>query len=141
MSRSSFSSVRSGSRLRGSGTPRNTWVALIVGVIGVLLIAGVVLGPVIGLIAAADGATGTALDVPVGRIVLALLIALVVVIALLVAAARSRRTPVPWIFVALAGLVALGASVYPLIAVAFSAVDQARDVVPFIQDLIARFGG
>lgn len=113
--------------------PRAVWAAAITGVVLLVLIVVGVLIPILGLIGAADGATVGALRVPVGGIVVALLF--------LLGCVRSRNGALSWVLAVAAVISALLVSLWPLLAVAFAGVDQASDVVPFIQDLIRRVTG
>jgi succinate dehydrogenase hydrophobic anchor subunit len=127
----------SGSRPR----PRAVWAATITGLVLVVLVVAGVLLPVLGLIGAADGATAGALDVPVGPIGLALLVGYALALLFLLGSARSRNGALAWVLSVSAVIAATLVSVWPLLAVALAGVDQAGDVVPFIQDLIARVTG
>ena len=127
----------SGSRPR----PRAVWAAAITGVVLVLLIVVGILLPILGLIGAADGATVGALNVPVGSIAVALLIGYVLSLLLLFGAVRSRNGALSWVLSVAAVISALLVSLWPILAVAIAGVDQASDIVPFIQDLIARVTG
>ncbi|MBO0985163.1 hypothetical protein [Rathayibacter sp. SD072] len=130
-------------RLRTSGgrrRPRAAWIALATGVVvSALVVLGVLL-PVLGLIAAADGSVAGALDVPVGTIVAAIAISFLVGLAFLGLALVARKPAVAWVAAVAAVVATLVGSVWPLVATAFASVDQAQDVVPFIQDLITRIG-
>ena len=126
---------------RSSSRPIGPLIALVVGIVGVVLTALGVLLPVFGPICSAEGATGTVLVVPVGRVVVALLVTFGLAVGLLVAAGRSQRTALAWVLAVVAVVVVAFGSVYPLIAVASSAVGQARDLVPWIRDLITRVAG
>lgn len=130
-------------RVRGAASrrprPRGVWVALAVGLVLLLVVVGALTVPVLGLIAAADAGTAGVLDVPVGQVVLALLLGALVTVALLAAVVVTRRTWLAWTLVVLALLVAVVASLLPLLSVAFAGVDQAQDVWPFLQGLVARY--
>jgi hypothetical protein len=117
------------------------WAAAITGVVLLVLIVVGVLIPILGLIGAADGATVGALRVPVGGIVVALLIGYVLALLFLLGCVRSRNGALSWVLAVAAVISALLVSLWPLLAVAFAGVDQASDVVPFIQDLIRRVTG
>ncbi|SMQ75325.1 hypothetical protein SAMN06295909_3821 [Plantibacter sp. VKM Ac-1784] len=121
--------------------PRAVWAAAITGVVLLVLIVVGVLIPILGLIGAADGATVGALRVPVGGIVVALLIGYVLALLFLLGCVRSRNGALSWVLAVAAVISALLVSLWPLLAVAFAGVDQASDVVPFIQDLIRRVTG
>ncbi|GAA3695264.1 hypothetical protein GCM10022204_08810 [Microlunatus aurantiacus] len=112
-------------------------VAAAVGAVGVVL-AVVLLISVAALIGSGDGLTAGTLVVPVGRIVVVVALGYLVALALLVRALRSGSSVQAWLSVGVAVVVAFGVSVYPLVATASAAVDQARDIVPWILDLIRR---
>lgn len=121
--------------------PRAAWIALATGVVvSALVVLGVLL-PVLGLIGAADATTVGVLDVPVGAITLSIVISYLVGLAFLALALVSRNAALAWIAAVAAVVATLVGSLWPLVATAFASVDQAQDVVPFIQELIGRFGG
>ncbi|NQX26660.1 hypothetical protein HQQ81_04755 [Microbacteriaceae bacterium VKM Ac-2854] len=122
----------------GPRKPRAAWAALITGVVLVVLIVIGVLLPILTLIGAADGATAGALDVPVGGIAAALAIGYVLALVLLLLCLRARNGAVAWVLAVAAVIAALLVSLWPIIAVAVAGVDQAQDIIPFIQDLIQR---
>lgn len=126
-----------GSRYGRSGRARGAMVADAVGAVGVVL-AVVLLISVAALIGSGDGLTAGTLVVPVGRIVVVVALGYLVALALLVRALRSGSSVQAWLSVGVAVVVAFGVSVYPLVATASAAVDQARDIVPWILDLIRR---
>ncbi|PPG49456.1 hypothetical protein C5C24_12700 [Rathayibacter sp. AY2B3] len=131
-------------RTRSYGTrrkPRAAWIALATGVVLSFVVVVAVLLPVLGLIGAADGTTAGALDVPVGAIVLSIVISYAVGLACLALAFVSRNAALAWIAAVAAVIATLIGSIWPLIATGFASVDQAKDVIPFIQDLIARVRG
>ncbi|KZX20220.1 hypothetical protein [Rathayibacter tanaceti] len=132
-------------RTRSSGgarrRPRAAWAALATGVVLCVVVVVAVLLPVLGLIGAADGSTAGALDVPVGAIVFSIVVGYAVGLAFLGLALLSRNAPLAWVFAVAAVVATLVGSVWPLFATAFASVDQARDAIPFIQDLIARVTG
>ncbi|OOB92233.1 hypothetical protein [Rathayibacter sp. VKM Ac-2630] len=131
-------------RLRSYGgrrRPRAAWIAFATGVVvSALVVLGVLL-PVLGLIAAADGSIAGALDVPVGAITASIVIGFLVGLAFLFLAFVARKPAVAWVAAVAAVVATLVGSVWPLVATALASVDQAQDVVPFIQDLIGRIGG
>lgn len=122
----------------GRRRPRAVWVAVATGSALVVVTVAAVLIPILTLIGTADGATVGALDVPVGAIVIALLIGYGLALVLLLIAARVRNGPLAWILAVSAVVSTLAVSVWPLFAVAAAGVDQASDIIPFIQDLIHR---
>lgn len=126
---------------RGSARPGGVKAALAVAVLGVLLVLGAVLAPVLGTVGSADAASAGALDVPVGRIVAVGLLALLVVLGLGVGLARTWSTPVAWALTVVVVVVTLVASLYPLFATAGAALEQGRDFVPWVTGLVARLRG
>jgi hypothetical protein len=133
------------SRTRSYGVsrprPRAVWAAAISGVVLVVLVVVGVLIPILGLIGAADGATVGALNVPVGSIIAALLVGYLLALLLLLGCVRSRNGALSWVLAVAAVISALLVSLWPLLAVAIAGVDQASDIIPFIQDLIGRVTG
>lgn len=125
----------------GRPRPRAVWAAAITGAVLVFLIVVGVLIPILGLIGAADGATVGALNVPVGGIAVALLIGYVLALLFLFLSVRSRNGALSWVLAVAAVISSLLVSLWPIVAVALAGVDQAGDVIPFIQDLIARVAG
>ncbi|KPG88933.1 hypothetical protein [Frigoribacterium sp. RIT-PI-h] len=119
--------------------PRAVWAALVTSVvICVLIVVGVLL-PVLTLIGAADGGTAGALDVPVGSIAAAIAIGCVPALVLLLLVVKVRNGALAWVLGGAAVISTLVVSLWPLVAVALAGVDQVQDLIPFIQDLIARF--
>lgn len=125
----------------GRPRPRAVWTAAITGVVLVFLVVVGVLIPILGFIGAADGATVGALNVPVGGIVVALLIGYVLALLFLFLSVRSRNGALSWVLAVAAVIAALLVSLWPIVAVGIAGAGQAGDVVPFIQDLIARVAG
>lgn len=125
----------SGVRYGRSARPRGALVATAVGALGVVLAAVLLIG-VATLIGSGDGLTAGALVVPVGRIVGVVALGYAVALIGVVLAVRSGSVARSWLSATMAVVVALGVSVYPLVATASAAVDQARDVVPWIIDLL-----
>lgn len=126
-----------GFRSGGPAGSRGALIAAGVGAVGFLLAVGLLI-TVIGLIGSGDGLTAGTLVVPVGRIVVVVGIGYLIALALLVLALRSGSPVQAWLCVVVALVVAYGVSIYPLFATASAAVDQARDIVPWIMDLIRR---
>lgn len=118
--------------------PRAVWAALVTAAVLVLMVLLGVLLPVLGLIGAADGLTVGQLDVPVGRIAIAIVVGYGLALGLLALCFRSRSGPVAWVLGVAAVVSALLVSLWPLLAVALAGVDQVQDVVPFLQRLIGR---
>jgi uncharacterized membrane protein len=119
--------------------PRAVWAALVTSVVLCVLIVVGVLLPVLTLIGAADGGTAGALDVPVGSIAAAIAIGSVLALVLLLLVVRVRTGALAWVLGVAAVISTLVVSLWPLVAVAIAGVDQVQDLIPFIQDLIARF--
>ncbi len=119
--------------------PRAVWAALVTSVVLCLLIVVGVLLPVLTLIGAADGGTAGALDVPVGSIAAAVAIGYVLALLLLLLIVKVRNGALAWVLGVAAVISTLVVSLWPLVAVAIAGVDQVQDVIPFIQDLVARF--
>ena len=119
--------------------PRAVWAALVTSVVLCLLIVVGVLLPVLTLIGAADGGTAGALDVPVGSIAAAIAIGYVLALLLLLLIVKVRNGALAWVLGVAAVISTLVVSLWPLVAVAIAGVDQVQDVIPFIQDLVARF--
>lgn len=121
--------------------PRSAWAALVTAVLLCALVVGGVLLPVLGLIGAADATTVGYLDVPVGAITASIVISYLIAVLLLGATFLSRNAVIAWITATAAVIATLVGSLWPLVATAFSSVDQAQDVIPFIMDLIGRITG
>jgi uncharacterized membrane protein len=119
--------------------PRAVWAALVTSVVLCVLIVVGVLLPVLTLIGAADGGTAGALDVPVGSIAVAIASGCVLALVLLLLVVRVRNGALAWVLGVAAVISTLVVSLWPLVAVAIAGVDQVQDLIPFIQDLIARF--
>ncbi|MET4052978.1 hypothetical protein ABID81_002350 [Frigoribacterium sp. PvP054] len=119
--------------------PRAVWAALVTSVVLCGLIVVGVLLPVLTLIGAADGGTAGALDVPVGSIAAAIAIGYVLALLLLLLIVKVRNGALAWVLGVAAVISTLVVSLWPLVAVAIAGVDQVQDVIPFIQDLVARF--
>lgn len=123
-------------RLEGT---RPRVVRFAVGVALVVLVAITLLAPVLGLVGSA-AAVGPLIDVPWLGLTAGVVLGLLVSIGCLAVTFRSRRASTGWVFVALAVLFAVAASVWPLLATADAAVDRARDVLPWITELVREFG-
>ncbi|NQX12330.1 hypothetical protein HQQ80_11890 [Microbacteriaceae bacterium VKM Ac-2855] len=121
--------------------PRAVWAALATGTVVVTLILLGVLLPLLGLIGAADGATAGALDVPVGTIAVALVVGYGLALAFLLLCLRTRNGAFAWVLAVAAVVATLLVSLWPIVAVAIAGVDQAQDIVPFIQNLIEKVMG
>lgn len=132
-----YSRGRSGYRA-SSRVPGHV-VATAVGAVLVLLTGLLVLGPVLGLVGAA-AATGPVVDVPVASSTVAVVLGFVAAAVLLLLGWRSHRSVVAWTLAVTAWLVSLVASVWPLVATADAAVDRARDIWPFIVEIVRSVG-
>lgn len=121
--------------------PRAVWAALATAVVICALIVIGVLLPVLGLIGTADATTIGALRVPVGAITASIVVSYLVGLGFLVLTFLSRWGALAWITAVAAVIATLIGSVWPLIATAFASVDQAQQVVPFIERLIERVTG
>lgn len=119
--------------------PRAVWAALVTSVVLCVLIVVGVLLPVLTLIGAADGGTAGALDVPVGSITAAIAIGYVLALVLLLLIVKVRNGALAWVLGVAAVISTIVVSLWPLVALAIAGVDQVQDLIPFIQDLIARF--
>jgi ABC-type transport system involved in multi-copper enzyme maturation permease subunit len=121
--------------------PRAVWAAFITALAVCLLIAFGVLLPILGLIAAADGGTAGALNVPVGQIVLALVIGYGLSLVLLALCVRVRRGAPAWVLGVAAVVSALLVSVWPLVVTALAGAGQVQGVLPAIQQLLEQVTG
>lgn len=119
---------------------RATWFALGLGVLG-LLVALTLLISSLSVIGSGEGVTAGALQVPVARIVIVVAVGYLVALGLLAATLVARSPVGGWVLALVAVAIAVSVSVYPLFATAATAVDQARDVVPWILDLIRTVTG
>lgn len=94
-----------------------------------------VLGPVLGLVGTA-AAAGPVLQIPYAGITVVVGLALLLSVACVVGAYRTRLGWLGWTLVVVGVLLALLASLWPLLATADAAVDSARDVWPWIARLV-----
>ena len=117
--------VRVAHRRPGLGRPRGVRIPQVVGGTVVLVVLVAVVLPVCALIGSTDAAAGGAIDVPAGRIALVSVPGLLVVLSVGVGLVRTVSPAVGWCLVVAVGVVALAAGLYPLLATAQSAVDQA----------------
>jgi len=117
--------------------PRAVWFAFGTGIICCLAVTIFVLAPVLSLIG-----TGLAfvpfIQLPVAQIVAATLGGYAFVLGLLALTGLSRNGALSWILTIVATMSCLTVSIYPLFAVAFAAVDNAGDAIPWIVDWITR---
>ena len=93
------------------------------------------LGPVLGLVGAA-AAAGPLLQVPYAGITAVVVLGLVAAAACVLGAYRTSAGRLGWTLVAVGWLLALLVSVWPLLATGDAAVDSARDVWPWIVQLV-----
>jgi len=126
---------RSSTSYRGSGRPPTRVVAAAVGALLVLGNGLLVLAPVVGLVGAAAGA-GPVLDIPYASMTFVVVVGFLLAIGCVAVAFLTRRPWASWTVVALAWVLSLAVSLWPVVATADSAVDRARDVVPWILDLV-----
>ena len=132
---------RTSSRSWSPRRPTAVWAALATGLVVSFVVVLAVFLPVLGLLAAADGGTAGVLDVPVGSIALAAVIGFLLALVLLGLILTTRSGPLAWVLAVAAVVSTLLVSLWPLVTTAFSAVDQASDVWPFITGLVERFRG
>ncbi|MDJ0337913.1 hypothetical protein [Cryobacterium sp. PH31-O1] len=128
--------LRAVSRLR----PRVVWFALGTGIFCCIAVTALILAPVLSLIG-----TGLAfapfVQVPVTQIIIATIGGYILVLGLLTLTGLSRNGALSWFLASTATLLCLIVSLYPLFAVAFAAVDNAGNAIPWILDWIARIRG
>jgi hypothetical protein len=120
---------------------RGGWVASGVGLVAVLLLAFAAFLPLVGFLVGITGTTAGLVPFPFLRVTLATLVGAVVVLALLLLAVTRRHGATSWVVVVLALLVAVGVTVFPLVAVAIGSADRAGDVWPVVSGLWSRFVG
>ncbi|GAA4666384.1 hypothetical protein [Frondihabitans cladoniiphilus] len=132
------------SRSFGNGRrrrPRAVWIALATAVVlCAATVAGILL-PVLGLIGAVGATTFGTLHIPVGTIAAGIVISYLIALVLVVLTFLSKFGPLAWIAAVAAVIATLVGSVWPLVATAFASVSQVQDVIPFIQELIAKVSG
>lgn len=121
--------------------PRGVLIATGAGAVVAAIIALALYLPLVGFLAATTASTAGLVAFPVGSVTLVTLLALVVVVGALLLALTRRRVWLAWTLAIIAVLVALAATVYPLIAVAVGSADRASDVVPLVIDLWQRVTG
>ncbi|MCS5721650.1 hypothetical protein N1028_12545 [Herbiconiux sp. CPCC 203407] len=121
--------------------PRAVWAAFITSTTICLLVVSGVLLPILGLIAAADGGTAGALNVPVGQIAAAILIGYLLALVLLALCFRVRNGAVAWVLGVAAVISSLLVSVWPLVITAIAGTDQAREILPTIQRILDQLTG
>ncbi|WP_165068777.1 hypothetical protein [Marisediminicola senii] len=114
---------------------RGVWFALGAGVFGVVGVLVVVLLPVLALVGS-SASFAPVIAIPYGRITLVIVGGYALALGLLALAGLSKYGALSWIAAIAAVTSSLIVSVYPLFAVAFTAVDTAGDVIPWILDLI-----
>jgi hypothetical protein len=121
--------------------PRGVWIATVVGVLAVLVLAFGAFLPLVGFLAGITGTTAGLVPFPFVRVTLVTLLGAVVVLAFLLLAATRRHTTTSWTAVVLALLVTVGVTVFPLVVVAIGSADRAGDVWPVVSGLWSRFVG
>lgn len=127
----------SGARIR-SARPRGVYVAAGVGAVVVVLIAIALFLPLVGFLVATTASTAGLIPFPAITVTLVTLLCAVLVTGLLVVAALRRHAWLSWTLAVLAMLVALGATAFPLFAVAAGSADRAADIGPILADLWQR---
>ncbi len=123
-----------------SRRPVGVWIALVVGVLGVLAALLGVLVPITGLVGAAAGIVAGA-HVSVVGISVVVVLGYLVAGGLLLAIVRTRHRLAAWTLAILAILLALAAALYPLVAVGFGAANGVGDLVGTIVDIVHRVWG
>lgn len=121
--------------------PHGVWIA---SGIGIVLVAGILLGvflPLVGFLGGITATTAGLVPFPVVRVSLVALVGAVVVLALLVLALTRRHTATAAVAVVLAVLVALVVTLFPVVLVAVGSADRAGDVWPLVTELWQRFTG
>lgn len=128
-------------RLRRSARPRprGVWVASVVGVVAVLVLAVGAWLPLVGFLAGVTATTAGLVPFPAVRVGVVTVLGLVVVLGLLVLAVTRRHTVTAWTAVVLAVLVGIAVTVYPVVTVAIGSAHRAGDVWPIVTDLVGRF--
>ena len=124
-----------------SGKPRSVRVALIVAAVVVALVLLAVALPVWTLIGSADAAVAGAIDVPAGKIALVTILGVVVVLGLAVGLFLTSRPTVAWVLTVVITVVALLTALYPLLATSQAAVDQGKQFIPWLTNLIVQLRG
>ena len=114
---------------------RSVWAALSAGGVAVVGIALLVLAPLMTLIVGAGGAAWF-VHIPFGRISFVIGAGYLLAAGLLALILRTRRGALAWILAVSAAVAAMAVSLYPIVAVALAATDQASEIIPFITDLI-----
>jgi len=117
--------------------PRSVWFALGTGVVGCCLVAALILFPLLSLIGASAGAAWF-VDMPLARIGVVVVAGCLLAAGLLALSAVTRRGATAWILAVAAVVATLVVSLYPAVAVASTAVDQAGDVIPFITEWVEK---
>ncbi|ROP61433.1 MFS transporter permease [Curtobacterium sp. PhB115] len=121
--------------------PHGVWIA---SGIGIVLVAGILLGvflPLVGFLGGITATTAGLVPFPVVRVSLVALVGAAVVLALLVLALTRRHTATAAVAVVLAVLVALVVTLFPVVLVAVGSADRAGDVWPIVTELWQRFTG
>lgn len=97
--------------------------------------------PLVGFLAGATATTAGLVPFPAVGVSAVALLGLLVIVALLVASATRRRAAVAWALAATAVVVAIVATVFPLIAVVAGSADRVGDLGNVVDQLLQRFGG
>ena len=121
--------------------PRGVRVASGVGLVAVLLLVFGAFLPLVGFLAGITGTTAGLVPFPFVRVGLVTLVGVVAVLALLLLAVTRRHGGTAWTAVVLALLVALGVTLFPLVAVAIGSADRVGDVWPVVAAIWSRFVG
>jgi len=128
-------------RITTARRPRGVLVTTGIGAVVVALIALGLFLPLVGFLAGTTASTAGLVPFPALSVTLVALLGLVAVAGLLLLAVTRRRTGVAIVWAALAVLVALAVTVFPLVAVASGSAERASDVVPLLGELWGRLTG
>ncbi|KJC64325.1 hypothetical protein SAMN06295879_0034 [Agreia bicolorata] len=117
--------------------PRSVWFALGTGVIVTVIVATIVLVPVIGLVTSAVAAAPF-VDFPIDSMIVAVIGGYALAAGFLALILRIRHGALAWICSVAAVIAALVVSIYPLVAAAIAAANEAGEVIPIIVEWIGR---
>ncbi|MFF0911658.1 MFS transporter permease [Microbacterium enclense] len=117
------------------------FIAAGVGVVLAVLIGLGLFLPLTGFLAATTAGTAGLIPFPVASVTVVALLGILLVAGALLLALTRRRAGSAWVFAALAVLLSLAVTVYPLVAVAVGSADRAADIGPLIVDLWIRLTG
>lgn len=115
---------------------RTVWAALGTAIFGVLVIIAVILLPVLALIGS-SASFAPIIAIPFTRITLVIIGGYALTAGLLILTGLSKYGVLSWVSAIAAIITSLITSIYPLFAIAFTAVDRAGDAIPWILDLIS----